>query len=212
MHPILQQPYPAHPRGIPPASKSPRLEGTRGERVWGQHPGCGEAPWLRGQELESRKTEMPLISISFCVLSSNASSPPAALGHGLAGRASLRAITTSGREGGGGGKPDSAPSTDIPCHPSPLHPGVAQGHLLPTDMPIWDGELRGIASLFLPWTRTWGTSGPFSFQERARSSLPSTFGHLAGPAAPGTRAPQSHSVPEPAPQFPALQEQFQDSF
>lgn len=132
-------------------------------------------------------------------------------------RISGQSLVTSNynlRQGGrwGGGKPDSAPSTDIPCHPSPLHPGVAQGHLLPTDMPIWDGELRGIASLFLPWTRTWGTSGPFSFQERARSSLPSTFGHLAGPAAPGTRAPQSHSVPEPAPQFPALQEQFQDSF
>lgn len=109
MHLILQQLYPAHPRGIPPAPKSPRLEGTRGERVWGQHLGCGEAPWLRGQELESRKTEMPLISISFCILSSNASSPPAALGHGLAGRASLRAITTSGGEGGGEGSRTQPP-------------------------------------------------------------------------------------------------------
>lgn len=31
---------------------------------------------------------MPLISISFCILSSNTSSPAATLGHGLAGRAS----------------------------------------------------------------------------------------------------------------------------
>ena len=45
---------------------------------------------------------MPLISISFCILSSDASSPPTVLGHGLAGRASLQAITTSGGKRGGG--------------------------------------------------------------------------------------------------------------
>lgn len=130
-------------------------------------------------------------------------------------RISGQSLVTSNynlRRGGRRGKPDSAPSMDIPCHPSLLYPGVTQGRLLPADLPTWDGELSGIASFFLPWNRTWGTSGAFSFQERARSSLPSTFGHLAGPAAPGMWGPQLHGVPEPAPQFPALQEQFQDSF
>lgn len=45
---------------------------------------------------------MPLISLSCCILSCKASSSPATLGHGLAGRASLQAITASVREGSGG--------------------------------------------------------------------------------------------------------------
>lgn len=45
---------------------------------------------------------MPLISLSCCILSCKASSSPDTLGHGLAGRALLQAITTSDGEGSGG--------------------------------------------------------------------------------------------------------------
>lgn len=47
---------------------------------------------------------MPLISLSCCILSCKASSSPTMLGHGLAGRASLQAVTTSVREGSGGSR------------------------------------------------------------------------------------------------------------
>lgn len=88
--------------------------------------------------------------------------------------------------------------------------GQAERHL-PTEMPTWYRELSDITCLFLPWKRSWGTSRPFSLQH-ARPPLHSTFGHPAGPAAPGTQDSQLQGVPGPIAQLPAPQLQFQASF
>lgn len=151
---------------------------------------------------------MPLISISFCVLFSNASSPPATQGHRLASRASLGAITTSGREGSGGSW------TQPPAQASPAT------HLLCTQgwqrdisclqrCPLEMGSSVASHPYSCPGTGLGAPPDP-SLHKRARPSLPSTFGHPAGPAAPGTQGPQLHGVPGPTPQLPG--QQFQDSF
>lgn len=98
--------------------------------------------------------------------------------------------------GGWQGKPDSAPSTGIPYHPS-LHPGVAEGHLLPAEMPHlgWGAQRHRIPIPALEQDLG-------HLQERAGPSLPSTFGHPAGPAAPGTPTARCASTHSPVPSPP----------